>query len=92
MWTIVETKDAVKALLGLPPQVRKKYEHWKSIVHTTGPEALAALPGFHDEALRYEWAGHRSSRLNRQWRVIYRVDHDEILVSVERITPHDYRR
>jgi len=32
----------------------------------------------------------RSSRLNLQWRVIYRVDADVVTVTVERISPHDY--
>jgi hypothetical protein len=30
------------------------------------------IKGFHDEALSGQWAGHRSSRLGIQWRVIYR--------------------
>ena len=44
------------------------------------------------EALRGEWEGHRSSRLNQQYRVIYRVEADKLFVLVFEITPHDYRR
>ncbi|MGM0477249.1 MAG: type II toxin-antitoxin system mRNA interferase toxin, RelE/StbE family, partial [Pseudomonadota bacterium] len=36
--------------------------------------------------------GYRSSRLNLQYRVIYRALKDRVLVEVERVTPHDYRR
>jgi mRNA-degrading endonuclease YafQ of YafQ-DinJ toxin-antitoxin module len=50
------------------------------------------IKGFHDEALRGEWGGHRSSRLGLQYRVIYRVVGQEILVEVIDITAHDYRR
>lgn len=39
-----------------------------------------------------EWKGHRSSRLNSQYRVIYKVDNEKILVQVMSVTPHDYRR
>ena len=39
-----------------------------------------------------EWRGHRSSRLNLQYRVIYKIERDEIYVQVEKVTPHDYVR
>ena len=39
-----------------------------------------------------EWNGYRSSRLNRQYRVIYQTNMDEVFVQVEKITPDDYRR
>ncbi len=50
------------------------------------------IKGFHDEALRGEWKGHRSSRLISKYRVIYRVEADEVEVLVVDVTPHDYRR
>jgi addiction module RelE/StbE family toxin len=58
----------------------------------SGPPGLLAIRGFRDEALLGEWKGHRSSRLNLQWRVIYRVEGDVFLVEVVQVTPHDYRR
>ncbi|MBS0586417.1 MAG: hypothetical protein JSS37_00290 [Proteobacteria bacterium] len=39
-----------------------------------------------------DWSGYRSSRLNRQYRVIYKINNDEVYVLVEQISPHDYRR
>ena len=56
------------------------------------PAGLRLIKGFHDELLRGEWTGHRSSRLGLQYRVIYRVVGQEILVEVIDITAHDYRR
>jgi addiction module RelE/StbE family toxin len=53
---------------------------------------LRLIKGFHDEALRGEWKGHRSSRLNQQYRVIYRVEAERVDVLVVDVTPHDYRR
>ena len=75
-----------------PKRVQKAYELWKTHVVHNGPEVLRTLPGYHDEALSGAWQGWRASRLNRQYRVIYSVERDELFVRVERITPHDYRR
>jgi addiction module RelE/StbE family toxin len=50
------------------------------------------IKGFNDESLSGEWKGHRSSRLGQQYRVIYRIERDEIRVEVVSLTAHDYRR
>lgn len=71
--------------------ILKRYEKWKDIVSISGPEGLRAISGFRDEALKGEWQGHRSSRLNIQYRVIYRVVREKVLVQVVSVTPHDYR-
>jgi len=72
--------------------VLKRYEKWKDIVHISGPQGLRAIKGFHDEALRGEWKGCRSSRLGQQYRIIYEVEAEEVLVYVLDLTAHDYRR
>lgn len=92
MWLVYEHKRAVKALSSAPIEVQKRYEKWKDIVSTSGPQGLRLIKGLHDEALTGEWDGHRSSRLNVQYRVIYKVEKDEVFVFVEAVTPHDYRR
>ena len=91
MWEIYEHRNAVKQLETLPADVLKRYEKWKDIVSISGPEGLRHIRGFRDEALRGEWKGCRSSRLNIQYRVIYRIDKDIVLVQVINVTPHDYR-
>jgi hypothetical protein len=48
--------------------------------------------GGDNEALQGEWDGHRSSRLNLQYRVIYRGVRDEVFVKVVDVTAHDYPR
>ena len=92
MWEIYEHRRAIKQLESLPTDVLKRYEKWKDIVSISGPDGLRQIRGFRDEALRGEWKGHRSSRLNIQYRVIYRVEKDLVLVQVVNLTPHDYRR
>lgn len=82
----------MKQLASLPVDVLKRYEKWKDIVSISGPEGLRSIVGFRDEALKGKWQGHRSSRLNIQYRVIYRIEREQVLVQVINVTPHDYRR
>jgi addiction module RelE/StbE family toxin len=92
MWEIYEHRKAVKQLASLPIDVLKRYEKWKDIILISGPDGLKQIRGFRDESLRGEWKGHRSSRLNIQYRVIYKIEKDLVLVQVVNVTPHDYRR
>jgi addiction module RelE/StbE family toxin len=93
MWRIEEHRDVDKDLSGrVPVEILRRYEKWKDIASLSGPPGLRAIKGFHDEALRGAWKGFRSSRLGEQWRVIYKVAGDALLVRVVRVTPHDYRR
>lgn len=92
MWTIYEHRRVAKGLSSAPVEVRKRYEKWKDIVSISGPQGLRLIKGFHDESLSGDWAGYRSSRLNLQYRVIYKVEKAKVLVQVENVTPHDYRR
>jgi len=92
MWEVYEHRNVVKRLKRTPQEVLKRYEKWKDVVEVSGPEGLKHIRGFRDEALRGEWQGHRSSRLNQQYRVIYRVESDKLFVLVMEVTPHDYRR
>ena len=92
MWSIYEHRRILKQLSSAPLDVLKKYEKWKDIVSLSGPQGLRKLKGLHDETLSGEWKGYRSSRLNLQYRVIYKVENEQILIQVVKITPHDYRR
>ncbi|MCY7355793.1 MAG: type II toxin-antitoxin system mRNA interferase toxin, RelE/StbE family [Lysobacter sp.] len=94
MWRIEEHRQVDKELSSgrVPLDILKRYEKWKDIAMLSGPRGLRAIKGFRDEALSGEWKGCRSSRLNEQWRVIYQVVADALLVQVVRVTPHDYRR
>ena len=92
MWEIFEHRRVARRVQLLPREVLKRYEKWKDIVRLSGPPALRLIKGFHDEALRGEWRGHRSSRLGDQYRVMYRVEEHEVVVLVIDITAHDYRR
>lgn len=92
MWKVYEHKRVEKQLTLCPIAVLKKYEKWKDVVTISGQQGLALIKGFADEALAGEWNGYRSSRLNQQYRVIYKINNHDVYVIVEQISPHDYRR
>ena len=92
MWSIYEHRRLDKQLSKAPLEVQKRYEKWKDIVGLSGPKGLKLIRGFRDEALRGEWKGFRSSRLNQRYRVIYQIEGGQLMVQVVEVTPHDYRR
>ena len=92
MWRIEEHRRVDRQLTGAPLEILKRYEKWKDIAAISGPSGLRLIKGFHDEALSGQWKGYRSSRLGIQWRVIYRVAGEVLLIEVVNVTPHDYRK
>lgn len=92
MWTIYEKKSLIKTIPELPNEIIKHYEIWKKVVEHAGPRGLYLIKGFHDEALKGEWKGYRSSRLSKQWRVIYKIEKKVCEIYVIDINSHDYRR
>ena len=92
MWEVLEHRRLDRRVRRLPVEILKRYEKWKDIVRISGPTGLRLIKGFHDESLRGEWKGHRSSRLSLQYRVVYKIDRENVYVQVEKVTPHDYRR
>ena len=92
MWEVLYHRNAAKRIKKLPPQVREKLDVWAQIVEQQGPAGLRDFSGFNDEVLTGDWKGYRSSRLNRQYRVIYLIEDDTVCVLVVDVTAHDYRR
>lgn len=91
MWIIYEKKSISKILKKIPIQILKHYELWKRIVELEGPLGLKKIKGLHDEALSGQMKGYRSSRLSLQWRVIYKVEKDQLHVYVIDVNPHQYK-
>ena len=92
MWLIYEHRRVARQITSIPIDIIKRYEKWKDIVNVSGPEGLRLIKGFHDESLRGEWKGFRSSRLGRQFRVIYKIEREQLLVRVVKVSAHDYRK
>ena len=92
MWEIYEHNSLVRKLGRFPVEILKRYEKGKDIVAISGPQGLRLIKGFHDEALKGQWRGFRSSRLGKQYRIIYKIENKKLYVKVIDIAPHDYRR
>ncbi len=92
MWRIEEHRRLDRQLERVPEEILKRYEKWKDIARLSGPAGLRLIAGFHDEALKGQWEGHRSSRLGLQYRMIYRLVPNAMLFQVIHITAHEYRR
>ena len=92
MWQVLEHRRVVRRIPKIPVDILKRYEKWKDIVAISGPQGLRCIKGFRDESLRGEWKGHRSSRLGGQYRVIYLVEEQNVVVKVIDLMAHDYRR
>lgn len=92
MWEIYEHRALVRRLPRIPVEVLKRYEKWKDIVTISGPDGLRQIKGFHDEILRGEWKGYRSSRLSMKYRVVYKIENQRCYVQVVNLAAHDYRR
>ena len=89
----MEERDAAKTLDRLQPHLAEKYAFWRAVVRQSGPGALRGIKSFHHEKLAGKLAHLRSSRLNQQWRMLYRVEADVVAVyaNASRHTTTDHR-
>jgi len=91
IWQVEEHPSVDKSLAKIPSQVVLKYQFWLDMMQYHGPVAVMKWRGFRDEKLKGEWFGYRASRLNRQYRVIYRIERKMVRVFVEKVDAHTYR-
>ena len=86
-WTVVESRLIAKQLKKAPLEIRKKYVFWRDLVREMGPN----LPGgYRVHALHGKRKNTKSARLNRQWRVIYKVFQRELVVQAIELSPRKY--
>jgi proteic killer suppression protein len=89
---VIFTKFVQKQFKRLPERVQKSMRFWSEVIENEGVETMRRVPGYHDEPLKGDRVGQRSSRLNRSYRVIYEEsDTGEILIiSVLEVNKHEY--
>ncbi len=92
MWTVQLHRDVKIGMRKLPEPVRRAFTVWIGIAEAEGPIGLRSARGFNDEALEGVWKGCRSSRLSKQYRVIYQVENEIVKILVMDVSAHDYRR
>ena len=88
------TKQAIRDLEKLPDRLAEKFDLWLSAIAQMELRKVRIHPGLHDEPLQGQRFGQRSVRLNRSYRVIYKIKKEtafteEILIVIE-ITKHQY--
>ena len=84
------SKSFEKQLAKVPDFIRKKFISWVFLVEAKGLAEVMKSSGFHDEPLKGGRHGQRSVRMNKAYRLIYRVIEDRIHIELLEINKHDY--
>ncbi len=86
------TKFAQKQYRRLPVQIQTAFQTWVTLIGDAGVETMRKIPGYHDEPLKGQRYGQRSSRLSRAYRVMYEEDDDRhiVVITVLEINKHEY--
>jgi proteic killer suppression protein len=79
-----------KQLGKTPGYIREKAHLWIFNVRLIGIAEVSKSPGYHDEALKGSLQGYRSVRMNKAYRLIYRVIEDGIYIELLEIHRHEY--
>nr|WP_295901166.1 type II toxin-antitoxin system mRNA interferase toxin, RelE/StbE family [uncultured Bdellovibrio sp.] len=74
----------------MPLYIQIKAKYWIAEVEHRGIHVVSKLPGYHDEPLRGDRYGQRSIRLNKGYRLIYRVIEDRVFIELLEVHKHDY--
>lgn len=87
---ISRSKAFDKQLDKVPDSILKKFMFWVFLVETNGIAETARSPGFHDEPLKGDRFGQRSVRMNKAYRLIYRVIEGRVHIELLEINKHEY--
>jgi proteic killer suppression protein len=79
-----------KQLDKVPQPIRRKALDWVYFVETLGLRTVSQSKGLHDEPLSGRRWGQRSVRLNRSYRLIYRIIEEQIHIELLEVHKHDY--
>lgn len=89
---VVLSTTARKDLRKCPSHIVRKLMAWIGSVQSVGLEATRKTPGYHDEPLKGDWKGHRSIRLSRAYRAIYRIKENDSVefALIQTVNKHEY--
>jgi toxin HigB-1 len=87
---VSRTKTFEKQLERVPDFIRRKVIFWVFLVESIGLAETMKSRGFHDEPLKGDRKGQRSVRMNRAYRLIYRVIQERVRIELLEINKHDY--
>jgi plasmid maintenance system killer protein len=86
-WKVVESRALTRQVRRAPRDIQRRYSAWRNIVQRRGPYLSG---GYRIHPLLGDRKGQMSARLNRQWRVIFKVFAGELIVEALEVTPHKY--
>ena len=92
---VVWNNKVHKQLEKIPSYIRDKFHYWVGLIEKYGITEVSKIKGFNDESLKGNLFGKRSVRLNRSYRVIYRLIEQKIeiqKIEVLEITKHEYKK
>lgn len=87
---VSHSKNFEKQLDRVPQFIKKKVQLWVFAVEYKGIWEVMKSPGFHDEPLKGNRSGQRSVRLNKAYRLIYKIIEDRIYIELLEVHKHDY--
>lgn len=90
MTRITFTSKFEKQLERVPENIRIKAHAWIWSVKEAGLRVTQKSPGLHDEPLKGSRNGQRSVRLNRSYRLIYRMIEKQIHIELLEVHKHEY--
>jgi proteic killer suppression protein len=88
--SVILKKQALKDYDKAPYYIKEAFDLWIDFMGVHQDNLFLRMKRYKDEALKGKLKGLRSVRLNKQWRVIFE-ENSQTIVTIERITPHEYR-
>jgi proteic killer suppression protein len=79
-----------KQLKRVPKFIEERALTWIAMVEASGIQKASKSNGVHDEPLQGKRWGQRSIRLNRSYRLIYKVIEDYVHIELLEVHKHDY--
>lgn len=91
-YRVVLSRFALKQIRRIPEHIQMALRAWATTIVREGIRSMRRIPGYHDEPLKGDRLGQRSSRLSRGYRVIYEeTESGEVtVITVQEVSKHDY--
>lgn len=91
-YQVVFKRQAEKQIRKLPAYIQMALRTWALLIEEHGVLVMRKVPGYHDEPLRWERQGQRSSRLSKGYRVFYEENTAEktVMITVLEVNKHEY--
>lgn len=92
--TVVLSKKASKDIKKIPRHILVVFDLWVELIETEGFKEMQKIKGYRDHSLKGDRKGQRSSSLSKSWRVIYTLDKQTNLLTIEvlEVNHHEYKK